>query len=341
MSAVDQQHLQVLAQLEHGGEIRRDRRLADAALRVEHGEDRRLGHPVGRPGCRRRARRRRSLPSGAWTRIAIASRRQRSGLDAPRAQDDLVGIEARCLEPVELVLVGGVDDRQGVRPAAGGPRGPARRHRRGRPRCRRRPRWSGHRRREGLGDRGARRQRDRVEAGLGHRLRRPRALRLGERDDDRRAVRFGAHGRGGSHQAAGSCASTVKPSFVASVICAAKPARLGDAGVEIDAGIVTDREHEHALLAGRHAHGANAGESAARAPLKAEIPATLVRPLTRRRVASGPFASALGVRRAHPGLPPRARRSATLARRTGRAPRSPRPPPRLPRRPAGRPRARP
>ena len=44
---VDQQHVPVLAVLDDRREVRRDRRLADPALRIEDGEDRRAGGPLG------------------------------------------------------------------------------------------------------------------------------------------------------------------------------------------------------------------------------------------------------------------------------------------------------
>ena len=73
---VEQQHLHVPPVLEHGGEIRRDRRLADAALGVEHRVHR------GRRLPRRldRAARQDGSPPvvvGTWARMASASTRQR------------------------------------------------------------------------------------------------------------------------------------------------------------------------------------------------------------------------------------------------------------------------
>ena len=61
---VDQEDLHLLAQLEHGREIRRDRRLAHAALRVEHREDRGGGRPLGVEAAHQRGPRRWTATSG-------------------------------------------------------------------------------------------------------------------------------------------------------------------------------------------------------------------------------------------------------------------------------------
>ncbi len=74
---VDEQHVVAASTLEDRREVRRDRRLADAALGVEHDEDGRPGAPA--LGLDRAALQDGPDPSSTvWLRMHIASTRQRS-----------------------------------------------------------------------------------------------------------------------------------------------------------------------------------------------------------------------------------------------------------------------
>ena len=212
---VEQEDLHVLSELEHGREIRRDRGLADAALRVEHREDRGGGRPLGVDVARRRGPRRSSAHVGTWARIAIASMRQRSAstLHGRSTISSFSSMPAASRPSSSSSPARNRTDRWPGRPrrasatlAAMPP---------GRRRRRRRRRSSGSSA-ERLGDRAAGRELDRLEAGLGQGVVDGRSLGVGQQDGDGGAGALAASVV--CHHAAGSWAVTLRLSPVASVI---------------------------------------------------------------------------------------------------------------------------